>query len=411
MGIPLDDLLNDEAPSPKPKKKPRWLKGWNRLGCLALFQTLAIAVLISLLLIEFQASSTRTIIVRMDPSPLPPGVQIYGVGSLSLSSPTPLQSADTPPILAAEPPIITVDNVDAVRELTRFDDVEHIAWSTAGRTLVICDGPNFRWYDLYQHAPLSAELKLDVNVGWPFAVSPDRRYLATANHNGQLTVWDIDDQHSRLRVGAFSGPLRSVAYSHYGEFLAVGGQQGGLRVWSLSKSTIQWEALPAAGDERFMVEGVDFSPNDRWLVSAGMRGNVTIWDTETGAEVFVIETDQSPQDVVFGPDGRTIAYAVDNSVFVWDTETQQALYQLDGHASWVLRVSFSPNGRLLASSGNDGNIILWDMQSGEKLRVLFDERLPIAVGDMAFSPDGRLIAAVYAEEGFHPLVLWGIPNE
>ncbi len=408
MGISLDDLLNDEAPSPpKPKKKWRWLRAWNWLGCLAVFQTLVIVVLIALLMLEFQSSGTHTITVRIDPSPLPPGAWIM-IGPTF--SPTPQQSEDTPPILATEPPIITADNAGAVRELTRFDHVQHIAWSTAGRTLVICNGSSFRWYDLYQHAPLSAELKLEAQEGWPFAISPDRRFLATARYTGQLTVWGIKDQRSRLQIGAFSGPLRSVAYSHYGDFLAAGGQQGGLRVWNLLKSTVQWEALPAAGEEQFTVEGIDFSPDDRWLVSAGMRGDVTIWDTETGAEVFVIETKRSPLDVAFSPDGHTIAYAVDNVVFVWDTDTQQTRYELKGHASWVFRVSFSPDGRLLASSGYDGNIFLWDMQSGGVLNVLFDERLPITIGDMAFSPDGRVIAAVYAEDSLNPLILWGIPD-
>lgn len=408
MGVSLDDVLSGDAPPLKPGKKRRGGPGWSRLGCLAMFQTLVIVVLIALLIVEFQAANPRTITVEMvDASPLPPGAYIMYMSP----SVTP-NAADYPPILAAEPPVITTANADTVHELARLDDIDHMAWLDAGQTLVTNKGPTFRWYELYQPEPLTTERALAIGNGWPFAISPGQQSLAAANQNGQLGIWNIRNQQNRLQIGAFAGALRSVAYSHNGEFLAMGAWEGGLRVWDFDQATLQWEALPAtAEEERFSVEGVDFSPDDHWLAAAGMRGNITIWDTETGAEVFVIDTGSPPKAVKFSPDGRTIAYPVASMVYVWDTTTQQIVHQLQGHFDRVYEVSFSPDGRLLASAGQDGNIILWDLQSSTQLRLLFDETLPTAIGDMAFSPDGRLIAAVYAEDGAHPLVLWGVSED
>ncbi len=90
----------------------------------------------------------------------------------------------------------------------------------------------------------------------------------------------------------------------------------------------------------------------------------------------------------------------------------QRLRTLEGHRGAVYSVAFSPDGRTLAAGGGrvypgaPGNVILWDAASGQRLCALEGHRA--TVWSVAFSPDGRILASG-SQDG--TVVLWGVPRE
>ena len=96
--------------------------------------------------------------------------------------------------------------------------------------------------------------------------------------------------------------------------------------------------------------------------------------------------------VSFSPDGRILASGShDRTVRLWNVETQQNIATFDEHTREVLSVSFSPDGRILASGSWDGTIKLWDVETQQSV-ITLDEHTDV-VSSVSFSSDGRTLAS------------------
>ena len=110
--------------------------------------------------------------------------------------------------------------------------------------------------------------------------------------------------------------------------------------------------------------------------------------------------------VTFSPDGKTLASgSSDTSIRLWDVRTGKVLRTLAGHTGSVYSVDFSPDGKKIVSGSQDASIQVWDVNSGKALRTLTGYAAPVY--SVAFSPDGKTVAGGSRDKTNR---LWDVDN-
>ena len=125
---------------------------------------------------------------------------------------------------------------------------------------------------------------------------------------------------------------------------------------------------------------------------------VKLWDVESGDIIFTLEEHTGGVDAVsYSPDGRTLASASwDGTVKLWAIKRGEIIAALEEVSSAATSVSYSPDGRTLAVGTLDGAVQLWDVESREMTAALEETdpwNLPSAVSAVSFSPGGNTLAS------------------
>jgi WD40 repeat protein len=213
------------------------------------------------------------------------------------------------------------------------------------------------------------------------AFTADGRKLISISHDNTARCWDVDDREESRVVRKGGGIIDGLSFSPDGRYLVgTSVEGGGIRVYDLTSKDPP-RSLTTRPSRRAV-----FSPDGR-TIAGGPDHGVTLWDARTGDVLAILaEPDPDEQDpvngcsnlgaLVFSRDGRWLAagfggvfnYPVDapQKVLVFDV-AQRKLHRTFATPTQVSAVAFSPDGKLLAAAGHNGTVWLWDTSNWDEV--------------------------------------------
>jgi WD40 repeat protein len=223
---------------------------------------------------------------------------------------------------------------------------------------------------------------------WAVQFSPNGQTLAAVSELNRSTK--IFELRSRKAVADFrhAGKVYSAAFSPDGKTLASVGTDRFVKLWSVATGK-ETKAVRCEIEERGHVA---YSPDGKMLVVTGEKGKARIFDAMGEKELGTIELNYAWPAAAFSPNSKLLAVGSVASVRIYDTAEFKEIAELKGHASGVVSLAFSPDGKLLASGSADRSVRLWDMTLGKEAAIL-DKHDGLVYG-VAFSRDGKYVASV-----------------
>lgn len=244
--------------------------------------------------------------------------------------------------------------------------------------------------------------------------SADSKTLATWGYR-QLKLWDVTTgQHLKTIndpcEGYHDNQINDVQFSPDGKTIFIlsrvyitrnsrgSSWTGNVGIVNFrSVGAEEWKQLErtrqSLDDEGF--SSIFFSPDGKLLVTIDKSdGKVDLWDANTGEYINSLMGNDSSKinTVSFSENGRIIATGGrDGTIHLWATKDGVHLIPFSGHKGSINNIVFSPDGITILSEGSDNTVHLWDAMTGKLLKTI--NEYTEGISNVSFTPDGKTIAS------------------
>ncbi len=226
-----------------------------------------------------------------------------------------------------------------------------------------------------------------------FATAKNADLFAVGSDQGSLQVLDTAAAKLVMDAAPRLGEITALALSRSGEKLAAGCGDRAAHVWDISTG----QKIGAGVAHQASLRSLDFSYDDRYILSAGEAGVVRLSNPEEG--ILVMPAIQCPalvKHASISPDGSTIATILDDgNVMFWDAFTgakRQFSLREDGQFNGFF---WSQSGLFGATISDAGHSTLWTLRDGTRRGETIPQGSLVITA--ALAPDSKLFASGSAD--------------
>jgi WD40 repeat protein len=243
--------------------------------------------------------------------------------------------------------------------------------------------------------------------------SPDGKYIASSSYDAKIRVWDLSSGKLLKELNGHSNTAWCVAFSPDGKTIASSGEDATIKLWDVTSGNL----IRSLQGHTLTVWAVKFSPDRSKIASGSFDKTVKIWDATNGKLLKTIDGHtEAIVDVAFSHDGQQLASTSDDkTIKVWNVSNGALIrsFEVPEH---IQAAAFSPDDKRLLTGGRDKPAIgeflqnflgdsklnkgvsmrLWDVQTGELLQTF--EQHANDVNDVSFSADGKWIASASSDK-------------
>mmetsp|Transcript_40581 Transcript_40581/g.95305 ORF Transcript_40581/g.95305 Transcript_40581/m.95305 type:complete len:479 (+) Transcript_40581:44-1480(+) len=239
--------------------------------------------------------------------------------------------------------------------------------------------------------PLTGHSKWITSLAWePIHLLPDGqcRRLVTASKDGTLRVWDAPTSRTLFVLSGHTSSVTSVRWSGQGLVMS-GSEDRTIKVWD-----------PVKGILCRSLEG-----HAHWVNHVALSTDHAMRNAPPNAKERLLSPQQR-YETALGADGieRMVSASDDHTMYLWEpSRSKKPIVRMTGHVQPINHVSFSPNGRMIASASFDKSVRLWNGVTGKYLATLRGH--VGAVYQVAWSSDSRLLVSASKDS---TLKLWDV---
>jgi WD40 repeat protein len=237
-------------------------------------------------------------------------------------------------------------------------------------------------------------------------LTPDNKYVISACSDS-VKVFNRETGEVVRELYGQGGKAESLCISADNRFVAAI-EYGVAEVWDMKS----WKLVLKTGDySEKNIMAVALSPDGRELLAGNAKRTADVFLTEKGTILLSLKgylnqvderilTDSYMywaalvNEAKLSPDGKYIAVGrTGNNAKLIDFKTGRVYKTLRGHKGMVISLSFSCDGKYLATGGIDGKVIVWEVETGLPVRTFSFQDEKEAIFSLDFSSDGKMLAA------------------
>ncbi|XP_031405362.1 autophagy-related protein 16 [Punica granatum] len=229
--------------------------------------------------------------------------------------------------------------------------------------------------------------------------------LITGGQDRTIKMWDTNTGSLARTLHGCLGSVLDLAVTHDNRSIIAASSSNNLYVWDVNSGRIR-HTLTGHMEK---VCAVDVSKiSSRHVVSAAYDRTIKVWDLQKGYCINTIIFPSNCNTLCFGMDGHTICSGhVDGNLRLWDFQTGKLIHEVAAHSLSVTSISLSRNGNMVLTSGRDNLHNLFDIRTLEVCSTLraSGNRVASNWSRSCISPDDNYVAAGLADGAVH---VWSI---